>query len=122
MVKTVFFILFVHFEVILKTKGENCNEHKSVYSYYEKRADQGHFSSNVTLSFFLNFQEFNDLILDCHQTYNITNHVVMNPKQPLIVDENFNLKKIINQTQINSIEYLKIGNLKGFDLNSNHLF
>ncbi len=73
---------------------------------------------NVTFSFLVNFNEFNDLILHCNQTYNITKYVSMWPKKPLIIDENVVLKNIFNQSQIDSLVFLEMGNIKGIDLNS----
>jgi hypothetical protein len=73
---------------------------------------------NETFSFLVNFQEFNDLLLHCNQTYNITKYVSMWPKKPLIIDENVVLKKLFNQSQIDTLEFLEIGNIKGIDLNS----
>lgn len=73
---------------------------------------------NVTCSKFSNFKTFDELILDCNQTYNITNYVVMWPKNPLLIDKTFQLDKLFNQSQIDSIKSLNIGNLKGIDLNS----
>ena len=116
MIKIFFYIFSLHIKLALTEK--NCTDYKNQYDqnpYYTNRLNQ---KNNETFSLFSNFNEFNDLILECNQTYNITQYVIMNPKKSLIVDETFQLKKILNQTQINSIEYLDIGNVKGIDLNS----
>jgi len=115
MTKIHFIFLFLYLKSTVLTEEETCNQHKNENSYFERRQDQ---ASNLTISFFVNFKDFNDLILDCNQTYNITQSVFMRPQNSLIINENFHLKKIFNQSQIESIEYLSIGNLKGFDLNS----
>ena len=106
-------VLFVILQLneMRNTKNEQCL----------KQADN-HFYSNiresVRWSLLVDFKNFNELILDCNQTYNITPYVAMWPKYPLVIDENFRLDKVFNQTQINSIAILELDNLMGVDLNS----
>ena len=118
--KTNFLTLFLHLikSILTTTSEEYCSGYKNGYNYFKTRLGQGRFSGNTTFSFFTNFNQFDDLLLDCSQTYNITESVVFRPKTSLIIDGKFHLRKIFNQSKIDSIEYLRLGNLKGFDLNS----
>ena len=96
---------------------EICNQTRNEstkYSYFENRLVQ----DDGIWSFFTNFKEFNNLLLDCNQTYDISQYVVMWPKYHLIIDESFQVRKILKQSQLESIAFLSIGNLKGIDLNS----
>ena len=65
---------------------------------------------NLTWSFFKNFKKFNDLILDCNQTYNITKHVILWPKDSLVIDESVRLNQIFDESKVKSIAYLNIIN------------
>jgi len=94
---------------------EYCNSQENGDAYHEKHMDP---ATNKTFSLFSNFNEFNDLPLECNQTYDISDYLVMIPKRPIIIDETFQFKKIFNQSQIDSINSLYIANLKGVDLNS----
>ena len=116
MKKLISFLTLIFLKSILIKVKKTCNEYNKVY--YEKHFDQSLLSRNVTISFFANFKELNDLILDCSQTYDISEYVSMLPKKSLLIDEKFQLKKIINQRKIDSISYFSIGNLNGIDLNS----
>jgi hypothetical protein len=116
----IIFLIIVNFFLNLKAISlqYDCNEHTNemkMYAYYEDRFDK---NSNVTFSFFTNFNQFKDLILDCNETYNITNYVAVLPTRSLIINEDFEFKKIFNQNQIDSIVYLNIANINGIDLNS----
>ena len=44
------------------------------------------------------------------------------PKRPLILDESFNFERIFPQNKIASLSVIDLGNLKGFNLNSKHLY
>ena len=79
-----------------------CKNESSEYFRYEKRNDQE--NENLTWSSFVNFRNFSELTLDCNQTYNITDYLAMRSKVPFLIDKNFRLSKIINQSQLNSIK------------------
>ena len=93
----------------------DCEIQSSKYFYYVMSTNK---ENNVTWSFLANFKEFNDTILDCNQTYNITEYVAIWPERPLIIDQNIQLKKIFPQNQIDSITSLNFVSVKGIDLNS----
>jgi hypothetical protein len=90
----------------------DCSVTSDKYLYYRK------LESNLTMSFLVNFNDFNDLILDCNQTYNITEYLAIWPKKALIVDENFQFSKIFNKNKMNSVKTLHLSNLNGIDINS----
>ena len=74
-------LLFLLNLIVISIEQHLQNLYKSQWkhnSYYEDRFDK---NSNVTFSFFANFKEFKDLILDCNQTYNITNYVTILSKR-----------------------------------------
>ena len=111
MKKLLTLILFFMIVTVRKT----CKHYKNQYPFY-KKIEMEH---NLTSSVFRNFNKFNDLILDCNQTYNITRYVEMFPKNSLIIDEQFQFKKIFNQNQIDQIVHIDIVNINGIDINSN---
>ena len=98
---------------LTENKEEKCMMPDSKKSlFYSKDKD------NATWSIFTNFNAFDELILDCNQTYNITQYVSIWPKKQITIDRQFQFNKIFNQNQINSIAYLDLNHLKGIDLNS----
>ena len=114
------FILFFVLKMMTLTNGDNCIDYKNEYPFLkliEIKQFQTPYSSYITNTVFRNFHDFNDLILDCNQTYNITRYVEMFPKRALIVDENFQFKKIFNQSQIDQIVHIDIINFNGIDIN-----
>jgi hypothetical protein len=110
----IFLALLITIKKLIGELLSECENESKKYLSNNKRSDE----ENLTFSFMVNFKEFNDLILKCNQTYNITKYVSMWPKKPLILDKNIVLKKIFNQSRIDSIEIFEIGNIKGIDLNS----
>ena len=74
--------------------------------------------SKRNMSQFSHFRTFSDLKMDCTQTYNITTHVQFLPLQNILVDREFSLAEIFKTSLINSLEYIFISNVRGFDLNS----
>lgn len=72
----------------------------------------------MTWTLFSKFKDFDDLILECNQTYDITEFVSMWPKNQLLIDKQFHLEKILNFSQIDSIIHFNLVNLKGIDINS----
>jgi hypothetical protein len=100
---------------LIQLKHANSNEclkKSSQYFNYMSHND------NLTWSFLKNFKKFTDLILDCNQTYNITKHVILWPKDSLVIDESVQLNKVFDESKIKSIAYLNIINFKGIDINS----
>jgi hypothetical protein len=74
---------------------------------------------NTNFSFISNFDHFDELMLDCNQTYpNITSHVAFLPRRSFLVDTLFDLKKIFSQETIDSLALVYLRDIKGVDLNS----
>jgi hypothetical protein len=108
-------ILFIFTLNILKHSiCQACDSNNESSEYFYKEKD----SNNFTWTFIKYFKEFNDLVLDCNHTNNIGQFVSMWPKKPLIIDRSFEIKKIFDQNELNSIRLLSVGNIKGIDLNS----
>ena len=74
----------------------NCEYGVYTYFYFYQSENQ----KNLTWSTLANFNTFQDLILDCNQTYNITEYLVMWPKRPLLLDESFKFERIFPQNNI----------------------
>jgi hypothetical protein len=92
--------------------NSTCQNTSSKYIRHDKDFN----NENMTWSLIDNFENFNDLILDCNQTYNITKYVYMLPKQTQILDKTFEFNRIFDRNQLKQVKLLIIGNLKGIDL------
>jgi hypothetical protein len=91
-----------------------CQHELSEYIFQEKDFD----NENITWTIINYFEDFNDITIECNQTYNFTEYVTLWPRKPLILDKSFKLNKLMDENQVKSINYFFIGNLKGIDLNS----
>ena len=71
---------------------------------------------------FFNFDHFNQLILECNQTYqNVTPHLAFVPNKEITIDASFNLRNILSNKELNSIDMVYVRHINGIDLNSNAL-
>jgi len=91
-----------------------CEDELSKYIYKENDLDD----RNITWTVINNFENFDDLTLECNQTYNFTKYVSLWPRKPLIIDKSFRLNELMDENQVKLIKYFLIGNLKGIDINS----
>ena len=104
------FFLFIDTLVIIKSCDQNT---------YEKHLANHLSNEQIMYSIFSNFEYFEQLILECNQTYhNITPDVVFFPNKEMIIDNSFDLRKILDNVELNSIKLFYIRQIKGVDLNS----
>jgi hypothetical protein len=112
---TLFIILAIKATSLKIQENEiNCEYGFYPYFFFYQSENQ----ENLTWSTLANFNTFQDLILDCNLTYNITEYLVMWPKHRLLLDESFKFERIFLQNKIDSLSVIDLGNLKGIDLNS----
>ena len=75
-------------------------------------------SNNTKLTFFANFDNFNDLEMDCNQTYNTTSFIQLNPNRELVIDKSLNLRNQLYSENVMSLITVVFSNVKGYDFNS----
>jgi hypothetical protein len=66
------------------------------------------------------FKNFNEIYLKCDQTYNFTyfSAIIFSPKNYILLDDQFNLRKIIRDNQTdNKLVMLTFSYIIGFDIN-----
>jgi hypothetical protein len=106
--------LFVIFSIKTILISTMCEDELSKYIYKENDLDD----RNITWTVINNFENFDDLTLECNQTYNFTKYVSLWPRKPLIIDKSFRLNELMDENQVKLIKFFLIGNLKGIDINS----
>ena len=84
----------------------------------------GEFTQNeqYNLSLFSHFNTFSELLLDCNQTYEITEYVKFLPNKPILIDDSFALEKLLSPTKISSIQLLQLASIVGIDLQYKSVF
>jgi hypothetical protein len=123
----IFYLTFGFYVIVLHLKNGayTQNEQEKKESQCENKIDNYFFqridpytNANRTLSYFHNFEKFQDLQPDCNQTYNTTSVVQFRPKKKILIDENFLSKKIFSPSNLLKLDTLVFYNIKGIDLNS----
>ncbi len=86
---------------------------------YKKHLSWQASDKKVNFSILSNFLHFDQLKLDCNKSFsNVTSHLAFFPNRPILIDVSFDLKKILTQEDINSLEVIFVRNIKGVDLDS----
>jgi hypothetical protein len=98
--KTASLTLLIVISLINANSDECFKEQSKHISYYVNRRAKENFTNTALV----NFDQFNDLIiLGCNKSYTITKYLSLWPRKQIVIDRNFQLNKIINQSQLNLI-------------------
>jgi predicted transposase YbfD/YdcC len=92
--------------------GQNINQTCQV------QIDTRYFSTEGQGQFFSKFGKFSDILLDCNQTYNASEHIYIEPSIELLIDNSFQIGKLFKEDQFNLIKDINLGNIKGIDVQS----
>jgi hypothetical protein len=92
--------------------GQNINQTCQV------KIDTRYFSTEGQGQFFSKFGKFSDILLDCNQTYNASEHIYIEPSIELLIDNSFQIGKLFKEDQFNLIKDINLGNIKGIDVQS----
>ena len=123
----IFYLIFCFSVFTSLLKNNSCIENeqdkkelqcKNVMEKYFFKRIEPYTNRNRTLSYFHNFEQFQDLAIDCNQTYDTTSFVEFRPKKKILIDENFLSKKIFSPSNLLKLDTLVFYNMKGIDLNS----
>ena len=118
MIKKLFELLI--FFILLRVGAPRASKCSDMPSKYLMLKLHNEFTQDeqYNLTLFTNFRAFSDLfILDCNQTYDTpTEYVEFAPLIPILVNASFSLDKILNSTQINSIQSLQLASIMGVDI------
>ena len=83
---------------------------------HDCKCDDKYLIESKNHTFFKNFNSFSELILDCNKTYNISKTLVFFPTSNLLLDQSFRIDRLFERKQIDEIQIMKIGYLKGVDI------
>ena len=113
---TINLVLFLHFYNISLIFGQDeCEENARQHIKY---VNQDRY--NLTRTIFYNFNSFSSLFpisSSCNFTFNITNFLTFIPNlSNLILDEQFALKRFIRSSQMNSLQFMQLFNIRGINI------
>ena len=87
-------------------------------TFYTKRVLTGPISQNISI--FSNFNSFTDLHSNCSRTYDTSSYVEFYPNRNLIIDETFDMEKIIVAKKINIITQIQMAKVRGINVQNTY--
>ena len=98
--------ILIYFEIFLKVLfGQKCE-----HSQYLKYSNE----SRINRSIFSHFKTFDQLKRNCF--YTINNFLEFIPEKFVLLDDRFSFEDLFDENQTDSIEFLQLLNIKGFDI------
>jgi hypothetical protein len=67
-------------------------------------------------TYFINFDSFSQLILDCNQSYKISKTLIFIPNNQILIDKSYEIETLFDNKYINQIKIIQMHYVKGFDI------
>ena len=103
------FIFLLHSNHIVRAQNCDLNNSKKTQKYLSKQD---------TVYLLSKFNQFNELTLDCNQTYHVNKSFGFQPNERIIIDSSFDLKKLVSFKDGKSLMHMVFVNFKGIDYNT----
>jgi hypothetical protein len=87
-------------------------------TFYTKRVLTGSISQNISV--FSNFNSFTDLHSNCNRTYDTSSYLEFYPNRNLIIDETFDIEKIIAVKKINIVSQIQMAKIRGINVQNTY--